>query len=492
MPAVEVIRPLKVNAPGASELKISNRGPETIYYGQTSSVSSTNNTGTLAQGEALTISGPLPVWLINKAATGGEKQKTAIVDFEEKETGLTSSTGSLGSGEERTMYTPNPGFQLLSIKEGTEAEPDEDYSPLVHVSRTISIPESAFVGDGSPGLNGIYAVVKAVPTSEGQAIGIFGGGQTEGSHVGTHSATDAIGVYAVGQALANAGNERTGIGMFTSGQRYGTEGQTTGIEIVSRDDSGEVGKYRTGGASDSKGIWIHATGTVDSAAGMQFAHVSAEAPRFLVGVAFNKESIVQTAIDDNSSPERGVWLKGKYSEAALAVSQKTGAVVIGNTKLTQTATGDPETPLFEVCGTTEWNPRPLVSFGTAGAFPTLVELARNVSGNLRGFVAAEVGNFQTGSEVGDTGLFMAPTTGTMIFGPADATKRGTLRITGQNMALVAGTTKSSFGTGDGVIFIANAQTAPSTNPTGGGVLYVEGGALKYRGSAGTVTEVGKA
>ena len=38
----------------------------------------------------------------------------------------------------------------------------------------------------------------------------------------------------------------------------------------------------------------------------------------------------------------------------------------------------------------------------------------------------------------------------------------------------------------GVISIANA-TAPSSNPTGGGIVYVEAGALKYRGSSGTVT-----
>ena len=33
---------------------------------------------------------------------------------------------------------------------------------------------------------------------------------------------------------------------------------------------------------------------------------------------------------------------------------------------------------------------------------------------------------------------------------------------------------------------------PSTNPTSGGVLYVEAGALKYRGSSGTVTPLGDA
>lgn len=51
---------------------------------------------------------------------------------------------------------------------------------------------------------------------------------------------------------------------------------------------------------------------------------------------------------------------------------------------------------------------------------------------------------------------------------------------------------SSFGSGQGAIFIANATTAPSTNPTGGGVLYVQAGALRYRGSSGTVTTLGAA
>ena len=40
----------------------------------------------------------------------------------------------------------------------------------------------------------------------------------------------------------------------------------------------------------------------------------------------------------------------------------------------------------------------------------------------------------------------------------------------------------------GVASIANT-TAPSTNPTGGGFLYSEAGALKWRGSSGTVTTI---
>lgn len=51
---------------------------------------------------------------------------------------------------------------------------------------------------------------------------------------------------------------------------------------------------------------------------------------------------------------------------------------------------------------------------------------------------------------------------------------------------------SQFGGGTGVIGIKDAVTPPGSNPTGGGVLYSEGGALKWRGSSGTVTVLGAA
>jgi hypothetical protein len=53
-------------------------------------------------------------------------------------------------------------------------------------------------------------------------------------------------------------------------------------------------------------------------------------------------------------------------------------------------------------------------------------------------------------------------------------------------------TTSQFGGGRGVIAIANASVVPSVAPDGGGILYVEDGALKYRGSNGTETVIAPA
>jgi hypothetical protein len=55
-----------------------------------------------------------------------------------------------------------------------------------------------------------------------------------------------------------------------------------------------------------------------------------------------------------------------------------------------------------------------------------------------------------------------------------------------------GSLSGAFGGGDGVIGLANATTVPSANPSGGGVLYAEAGALKWRGSGGTVTTIAAA
>lgn len=50
----------------------------------------------------------------------------------------------------------------------------------------------------------------------------------------------------------------------------------------------------------------------------------------------------------------------------------------------------------------------------------------------------------------------------------------------------------SFGSGTGVLSVINAGANPSANPTGGGILYANGGAGTWRGSGGTITAFGPA
>jgi hypothetical protein len=95
------------------------------------------------------------------------------------------------------------------------------------------------------------------------------------------------------------------------------------------------------------------------------------------------------------------------------------------------------------------------------------------------------------------GAQIAMTTGSVLLkaaisgtSGATATLTSIMGIDASGVFLCA--TSPSYGSGTGVVFIGNRSAAPSTNPTGGGVLYVESGALRYRGSSGTVTTLAAA
>ena len=80
------------------------------------------------------------------------------------------------------------------------------------------------------------------------------------------------------------------------------------------------------------------------------------------------------------------------------------------------------------------------------------------------------------------------------FTAASGTAGGTISFT-QALTLTAAANLLLGGTSDpggaNSLYIANTGSVPGT-PSGGGVLYVESGALKYKGSSGTVTTLGAA
>lgn len=123
----------------------------------------------------------------------------------------------------------------------------------------------------------------------------------------------------------------------------------------------------------------------------------------------------------------------------------------------------------------------------ASGFQLTVNSTGNAAFLLNGFAggsAAEMSFGVAGSRVWHTGL---QGDGTFAFVQSGVAVRFTIDANGNH-----GFNYSTFGTSAvAVIGIGNA-TAPSTSPAGGGQLYVLAGALKFRGSAGTVTAIAPA
>lgn len=63
--------------------------------------------------------------------------------------------------------------------------------------------------------------------------------------------------------------------------------------------------------------------------------------------------------------------------------------------------------------------------------------------------------------------------------------------TARNLAIFAAAS-TNFQSGDRIIFMANRTAAPTGNPTAGGYMYAEAGALLWRGSGGTTTPIAPA
>jgi len=119
-----------------------------------------------------------------------------------------------------------------------------------------------------------------------------------------------------------------------------------------------------------------------------------------------------------------------------------------------------------------------------GGSPTITNL---IGLDLTNFIGHSGANSVYGLKLGDlaAGAYRYP-----IYQPGLSDNANHFNILEANLQLFS--TVGAFGGGIGVLGIRNAATVPSSDPSNGGVLYCEGGALKYRGSSGTVTTIANA
>ena len=150
-----------------------------------------------------------------------------------------------------------------------------------------------------------------------------------------------------------------------------------------------------------------------------------------------------------------------------------------------------------------WVPVRLGIGSTTSSPSEILHVAESSTGS-RIFAKVENTAPNTGSNSGSAGVYMQGrghgwTMNTDVglnggdnFGITSVTLGSTPVVFADATGNVAINSTGSFGSGTGVVFIANRTAAPSGTPTGGGILYCESGALKFKGSSGTVTTIAPA
>jgi hypothetical protein len=137
---------------------------------------------------------------------------------------------------------------------------------------------------------------------------------------------------------------------------------------------------------------------------------------------------------------------------------------------------------------------------SSGAIPVTVTGASGQSVNLQVWTDSTP---NVVASVSQAGAILAASTVTITNGTLNLNNAnsiiqnlGSARIRFANGLTGIGQTLPTAGTGaapsGNCVYISAVTTEPTANATGGGLLYVFGGALKYRGTSGTVTTIASA
>lgn len=245
----------------------------------------------------------------------------------------------------------------------------------------------------------------------------------------------------------------------------------------------------------------------DSQASASPSVYSTSAVATVVGLQFPAGAAATPSISTTGDNDTGVWFPAANT---VAVSTNAGERVridaSGNVGIGTSAPG----AKLDVVGAVQ-------SFASSG-FPTFVASSFQAAGYAPGFFQFTRANASGGATpdnsaiggvrfdgrdaagsytlfgaievvIGTNASGGAPAYIAFSTSPSGASATERMRIDSSNNVGIGTTT---FGTSAaGVIGIANG-TAPTTSPAGMGQIYVEGGALKYRGSSGTVTTIANA
>lgn len=184
-----------------------------------------------------------------------------------------------------------------------------------------------------------------------------------------------------------------------------------------------------------------------------------------------------TGTDDSNVAAIGIFLQGAGTAAQGIAIQAPDGPTTGNLIALRNNSNVED---FVVKGTG----RTGIGIPRAATPAGRLELAQQDDSTIGLYIKTNSSSAQDAIQIRDSGNNLR----FQVTGGGATTVRGTAFFNGTGLQV--GATSADFGGGAGVISVKNASTTPTTNPTGGVVIYAEGGVLKYRDPNGVVTTVG--
>ena len=284
----------------------------------------------------------------------------------------------------------------------------------------------------------------------------------------------------------------TGSLIFGNANRSGT-GTTSSAERLRIDSSGNLGLGVTPSA------WASGWRALQTLGGNTFytdSTISALGSNAIYDGAWK---YVSTAGAGTYQVNRGVhnWYTAPSGTAGAAISfsqamtlDASSRLTVGTTTNTNSSTVVSGGTISETVSGTQYLIASQFDVGTAPNKIPLNQYLGNLAYQNASAIAGQVGVIAGSAALPSvvsaidtaTGQWF-PATSVMAWSTAGSEK---MRLDSVGNLLVGMTAVAT--SSQNTVHLANA-TAPTANPTGGGVLYVEGGALKYRGSSGTVTTI---
>jgi hypothetical protein len=204
------------------------------------------------------------------------------------------------------------------------------------------------------------------------------------------------------------------------------------------------------------------------------------------GGATTTASGTGTVATITTTSAHGLAVGDRVTVAGITPTGYNGTFIVTATpSTTQLSYSNTTTGSQTVAGTVRVDAQASITSRSAATIGLLVRAAASQASNpfeVQNSSGSVIANITSAGGVRATGTLQGSTLSAVADGSTIA-----VMSAGKNVQFGGGST--SIGGGSGVIGITNATTVPSSSPSGGGILYVDSGALKYRGTSGSAATI---